>query len=181
MKTLFTSISLLVIFSVTAFGLSAEIAFPEIGHRAGIDKIQEEKVNGVLAYMQNDLKFIEGRFINEFSTQRFGGTSSKASRFIALLTEVGLWDVQVGFRDFGEQESALTIHQNSSDSVLVTINSGRDDFLLKDFGGYLSPGGLSKEGTRTAVPGKPDQTAIDSKSKSLDKVKPKLEAKERPQ
>ena len=150
MKALFTSVSLLVLFSVSAFGLSAEIRFPEIGHSAGIDKIQEEKVDGVLAYMQKDLQFIEGRFINEFSTQRFGGTSSQASRFIALLAQVGLWEIQLGFLDFGEQESALTVDQNAPDSVQVTINSGRDDFLLKDFEEHLSRVELSKTGQPNA-------------------------------
>ena len=158
-----------------------EIASPEIGHREGISKVQEEKVNGVLAHMQNDLNFIKGRFINQFSTQRFGGTSSKASQLIALLIKAELWEVQVSFRDFGEQKSALTFHQNSSDSIHIAINSGRDDFLLKDFQNYLSRMVLPKTSKLNAEQGGADQPATSSESMREGNSKPQPESEGRSQ
>jgi hypothetical protein len=87
--------------------------------------------------MQKELSLINGSFINESSNQRFGGSSSKASAFVRLLKDAKLWHVQVVFQDFGEQDSALTLSQNSLESVKLTINSGREDFRLKDFQGFL--------------------------------------------
>lgn len=126
--------------------MSAEIKFPEIGHREGISKVQKQCVEGVLAYMQNDLKFIDGRFINEFSTQRFAGNSAKTAGFIDLLAQAKLWELKVRFDDFGEQTSALTLHQSSPEALHIIINSGKDDFLLKDFQKYLTEIILPKKG-----------------------------------
>ena len=137
MKALFTSIAVLVSLSANAFGLGGDIKFPEIGHRETISKKQEKDVRTVIDYMDKELSFIEGSFVNEFSTQRFGGTSAKASAFITLLRDTGLWEVQVVLQDFGEKQSTLTLSQSSPQSLAVIVNSGREDFLLKDFQGFL--------------------------------------------
>ena len=164
MKASFTSFLLLILFSTSAFGWSAKIGSPEIGHRAAIDKAGEMKVKSVVAYMSNELKFIEGRFINEFSTQRFGGKSSKVSRFIDLLNEVGLWEVEILFRDFEEQESAFALNQKSPDSISVTVNSGRKDFLLKDFVRHFPSIVLSKPDVPKSERGRASQSAAASES-----------------
>lgn len=137
MKALFASVSILVLLPVNASAIGGKIGSPQVGYRGVINEAQKEKVHSLIRYMRNDLKFIEGSFINEFSTQRFGGTSEKVSRFVGLLKAAGLWEVEVAFRDFGEQESAFTLHQDSSDAMVVTVNSGRNDFLLKDFSEHL--------------------------------------------
>ena len=137
MKAQIASISILVLLTVDALALGGKIGSPQIGHPTGIDKAQLEKVFSLLKYMKDDLKFIEGSFINEFSSQRFDGTSEKVSRFIGLLKEAEVWEVKVRFRNFGEQEAALTLDQNSSNKLILSINSGRDNFLLKDFADYL--------------------------------------------
>ena len=142
MKAFIASISLLVLVSATSFGIGGPIGSPQIGHRTGINESQKKQVSALLAYMQNDLKFIKGSWINEFSTQWFGGDPVKVSRFICLLQEAEVWEVQVGFRDFGEQESAFLLHQNYSGTLSIEINSGRDDFLLKHFGKHLPQPGL---------------------------------------
>jgi len=98
------------------------------------------------ALSPGDLSFIEGRFINQFSNQRFGGTSAQVPRFIGQLKGVGVWEVDVQFRDFGEQQSAFSLDQDSSkDHLRLIINSGRSDFLLKDFASYLPHPRLARQ------------------------------------
>ncbi|MBD3676239.1 MAG: hypothetical protein HUJ26_22235 [Planctomycetaceae bacterium] len=133
---------ILALLPANASAIGGKIGSPQIGHRGEINKAHKERVHHLIRYMRDELTFIEGSFINEYSTQRFGGTSEKASRLIGLLKAAGVWKVEVRFREFGEQETALTLHQDSSDTVTVTVNSGRDDFLLKDFAKHLpQPGG----------------------------------------
>ena len=163
MKTLFASVSILVLFIVNASAIGGEIDYPQIGHHVGIDKFQKEKVHALLEYMENELKFIEGSFINEFSTQRFGGASEKAGRFIGMLKEVGIWEVEIGFRDFGEQESAFILHQNSAKTLSLSINSGRSDFLLKDFSHFL-PQPAFGLATRRAIQNKAEQDGAEDRT-----------------
>jgi hypothetical protein len=133
MKVFRASLLLFMVFSLNVFGLSSKLTSPQIWPPDDLDESQEKNVFKVVKYMQNDLKFIEGHFINEFSSQRFGGTSERVSNFIALLDKTGLWKTEIKFRDFGEQDSAFTLSQRSPDSLRLTINSGLEDFLLKDF------------------------------------------------
>ena len=147
MKTLLVALSISVLLPVHALATGGKIRSPRLGHRGEITKAQNEKVHHLFRYMKVELKFIDGSYLNEFSTQRFDGTSENVSRFIGLLKATGLWEVEVEFRVFGEQESAFTLHEDSSDTLSVTINSGRNDFLLKDFGGHLpGPGSNSRAG-----------------------------------
>ena len=140
MKAPWASVLLLILCSTTVLGLGGKLAAPSLGYRSDLDASRKEEIQKVLKFMKDDLSFIEGRFINQFSNQRFGGTSAQVSRFIALLKGVGLWEVDVQFRDFGEQDSAFSLDQDSSkDHLRLIINSGRSDFLLKDFAPYLPP------------------------------------------
>ncbi|MDA7673161.1 hypothetical protein OAE61_04035 [Verrucomicrobiales bacterium] len=179
MKALFASITLLVSLSVNAFGLGGDIKFPEIGHREKLDKMQDKDVRTIIDYMENDLRFIEGSFVNEFSNQRFGGASAKVSAFISLLSGTGLWKVQVVFRDFGEQESALTLSQTAPESLGVVVNSGREDFLLKDFQRFLP--GIEEPAAKTpkAEQAGADQPASAPESKLESNSKPKPESERR--
>jgi len=184
MKTLFLSFSILVLLPVHAPADCGKIGSPRIGHRGEINKAQEEKVHHLLRYMRNELKFIDGSFVNEFSNQRFGGPSEKVSRFISLLKAAGLWEVEVEFRDFGEQESAFTLDMNYSDTMSLTVNSGRNDFLLKDFGEHLpGPGFHFKIRNVIHVDEEQkgsDQPASAPESKSEGNQKPKPESERRP-
>lgn len=181
MKALFASITLLVSLSVNAFGVGGDIQFPEIGHGANLDKKQDKMVRVIIDYMQNELRFIEGTFVNEFSNQRFGATSAKTSAFITLLRNSGLWEVQVVFRDFGEQDSAFTLSQRTPESLGLVVNSGRKDFLLMDFQGFLPGAEEPAAKTPKSEQGGADQPATAPESKSEGKKKPKPESKVRPQ
>lgn len=174
----------MVLLPVHASAIGGKLGSPRVGHRGEINKAQKEKVHHLLRYMRNELKFIDGSFINEFSTQRFGGTSEKVSRFVGLLKAAGLWEVEVEFRDFGEQESAFTLHQDSSGTMSVTVNSGRHDFLLKDFGEHL-PGPGFHWRIRNVIhtdeeQKRPDQPASAPESKPEGNQKPKPESERRP-
>jgi hypothetical protein len=138
MKAPWVSVLLLILCSTTVLGLGGKLSAPSLGYRSDLDASRKEEIQKVLQFMKEDLSFIEGRFINQFSNQRFGGTSAQVSRFIGLVKGVGVWEIDVQFRDFGEQESAFSLDQDSSkDSLRLIINSGRSDFLLKDFAPYL--------------------------------------------
>lgn len=167
MKAPWVSVLLLILCSTTVLGLGGKLSAPSLGYRSDLDASRMDEIQKVLQFMKDDLSFIEGRFINQFSNQRFGGTSAQVSRSIGQLKGVGVWEVDVHFRDFGEQESAFSLDQDSSkDHLRLIINSGRSDFLLKDFAPYLpsprlprsdqskgepdgAPGGRQPRGTQT--------------------------------
>lgn len=160
-------------FSVTAFGLSMEIRSPQIGCPPNLDEKQNETLGTVIQFMNKKLTLIEGIFVNEYSTQRFGASSEQTLAFIDLLRDAKLWQVQVLFRDFGEQDSAFTLGQSSLHSVTLIINSGREDFRLKDFQSFLKevksnpknkPEAKANTGQTTASP--------ESESEGSDKSQP---------
>ena len=134
--------------------LGRQACSPSLAYRSDLEGNRKEEIHKLLQFMKDDLKFIEGSFINQFSNQRFGGTSAQVSRFIALLNGLTVWKVHVQFRDFGEQESAFTLDQDSSkDYLRIIVNSGRKDFLLKDFAAYLPPPRLPELDGPKAPPG----------------------------
>jgi hypothetical protein len=125
-------------FSSATFGWGGKLSNPEFGYRGGLDANRQKKAAIASKFMTDELKFIDGQFINQFVTNRFGGTSQQTSRLIELLNDADAWKVRVQFQDLGEQDSALSLWQNmASDEVVVTVNSGRNDFRLKDFQAYL--------------------------------------------
>ena len=167
--------------SFTAFGLSFELTAPSITVPGNTTQTQKQKVSGVREHMRRNLKFMDGFFLSGHSTQRFNGDSAQVARFIDLLGEVGLWDVCVEFHDFGWQGVAFTFNEySSSSSVRVIVNSGRKDFLLKDFVGFLpqrteapfippsSPKPLGKPNDGARQPA----TAVDSKSEGSEEPNP---------
>jgi len=148
MKTQFLSVLLMLVFSAAAFGWGGEVTTPSIGCRADLAEEQKKKLERIFDYMQDDLKFIKGMFVNEYTQQQFGGSSAQVAHFIDLLKGAGLWKVQVGFHDLGNQNVAFNTGQTSPDSVSITVNSGREDFLLKDFARHLP----APETAKDAVP-----------------------------
>ena len=139
MKKPFTAVALfLFLFSMSAFGLTLELNSPSIWS-LDIDKKKQEKLIGIHNYMSNELEFIDGMDFasSGFIQQGFSGTSAQTSHFIAMLVESGIWKVSVSFYNYGEQKTVFRTGQNSAKSINIIVNSGRDDFLLKDFAKYL--------------------------------------------
>ena len=134
----------ILLFPALAYGLAGTETSPSLSYQSGIDAKQKEKVNKALEYMQSNLNFLEGNFINEFTFQRFGGDAKQVVHLIHLLQEVGLWKVQVQFRNFGEEKTAFTLNQGlREDQLSIIINSGRSDFSLKDFAAFIPSPQLS--------------------------------------
>ena len=128
----------LVLASPSALGLGGDLAGPSIAHPANLDPARKKQIKRLYAHMREKLVFLEGSFINEFSYQRFGGSAQGLLGLIERLNEIGLWQVEVQFRDFGEQDSAFSMDQNSATSyVRVMVNSGREDFRIRDFRAWL--------------------------------------------
>ena len=127
------------VLSASALEIEKRFTTPMLSYRPSIDKAEKDSVSDLLKYMNKSLTFIEGgRAPNVVQVQRFGGSATQTSRFIGLLKSAGLWEIQVCFRDFGEQESAFLIIDHSSPVLkTVEINSGRQDFLLKHFAEHL--------------------------------------------
>jgi hypothetical protein len=152
-KTTFTSIFLMTVLSASALEIEKRFTTPVVSYGPSINKAQKDSVSDLLKYMNEDLTFIEGgraHLPNVIQVQRFGGSATQTSHFIGLLKSAGLWEIQVRFRDFGEQESAfIIIDHSSSDLKTVEVNSGRQDFLLKHFAEHLpqSKSGVDAQST----------------------------------
>lgn len=138
MKAYLAAFVLSCVATPSSFGLAAAITSAEIGHSADLGAEGRARVSKVLKFLQEELKFIEGGFINQYSNQTFGGTSAKTAELIRLMTSAGVWDVEVKFQDFGNQDTALTLNQIGGGKTTIVVNSGRNDFLLKDFAPLIS-------------------------------------------
>src|SRR5262245_24696828 len=137
MKILLTSVAFIAT-CASAFGWGGKLDTPLFAHPLATSGEQKKNAETALKFMHEELKFLDGEFINQFVHNRFAGTAQKTSRFIELLHGAACFDVRVRFRDFGEQESAFALDVvMGSEEVVVTVNSGRTDFGLKDFQAYL--------------------------------------------
>ena len=123
---------------LSSFGWAGPISFPELPYYPGMATNQQDKITEVQEYLQTDLEFIDGMFSDPFYTnQRFRGTAEKTTGFLELLKKVALWNMQLKIKDFGEQDSAFSMHSTQTQLLVITLNSGRDDFRLKDFAPYI--------------------------------------------
>lgn len=153
MKTIFTTVFFLATLSAGALEIEKRFTTPVVSHRPNIDETQKESVSALLKYMNEELAFIEGGSADlphVSEVQRFGGNATQASHFIGLLKSAGLWEIQVRFRDFGEQDSAFIMIDHSSPGLkTIEVNSGREDFLLKHFAKHLPQSRSVVEGDPT--------------------------------
>jgi hypothetical protein len=131
-------------FSSTAAGMAVKLKRPLIGFAQGLDDDPQRKAEQqmqaevVLTFIHQELIFLDGHLNGTSVYHRFGGTSQQTSRFIQLLEASTSWKVRVRFQDFGEQQTAFRLdHAITGDTMVLTVNAGRDDFRLKDFQSYL--------------------------------------------
>src|SRR5262245_2508192 len=131
--------------SASAFGWGGKLDRPLFGYPSGAQ--EQRKAQAALKFMHEELKFLDGQFVNQFIHNRFAGTAQQTARFIELLNEAAGWKVRVQFRDFGEQQSAFALDVvMGAEDVVVTVNSGRNDFLLRDFQAFLPKAPLPAQG-----------------------------------
>lgn len=133
-----------ILLPVIALGLGGDLASPSISYRSDVDAATKKKIDEIDRFMNDELKFLEGSFINQFTYQRFGSSVEKVLKFLDLLEAAAIWEMSVQFRDFGEQDSAFSLDQASSNEYLrVMVNAGREDFNIPHFKAYLPPPSLS--------------------------------------
>jgi len=168
MKSLLGIFSLILLIShpQVSYGLSAPITSPEFGHRSGITEERKEKIHALLDFMREDLEFIDGMFLNQFSHQNYNGTSEKVGEFLVMVREASATPVDVEFRELDEK-IAFRLNQVSTKTT-ITVNIARDDFRLKDFKAALLgvKNGMNAKGIKP-IPGQP-----------LGSYKPEVESKE---
>jgi hypothetical protein len=169
MKATFVSFLLMAGLSASALEIENRFTTPMVSHRPDINDAERNSVDHLLKYMNETITFIEGgRAPHMVQVQRFGGSATDTSNFIGLLKSAGLWEVQVRFRDFGEQESAFLLIEHSSPALMtVEVNSGREDYLLKHFTEHLpqSESGVATEAQHEAEQGAAEQPATAGESK----------------
>lgn len=135
MKALAASFVLSLALPLTAAGWGGPLQGPMLPPSNTVTDAQSKQM---MDFMTKELKFVEGSFINAFSSQTFTGTSSPVARFIALVKESGAWDVTVIFKDMADPKAGLRIvSDDSPGKIKMVVNLGREDFLLKDFAAFL--------------------------------------------
>lgn len=142
MKALTVSVALSLALSAATWGIGGPIQGPMIPPSY---TVTDEQSQQLLEFMTKELKFVEGSFINEYTSQTFTGSSAQVARFITLVKETKAWQVTVIFRDLGDAKAGLQISNGKDRAKLaLVVNLGREDFRLKDFAAYL-PGAETKE------------------------------------
>lgn len=122
------------------FAFYQELSTPSLSHPCNASADIKYRYKELIAFMKDELVFLEGHVFNEHSSQRFGGTSANTAKFLSQLQNVKLLGAQlyVQFRNFGEQKTAFSMDESSAKGyVRVIVNSGREDFRLNDFQAYL--------------------------------------------
>lgn len=129
MKQVLLAAALAVLSPLSAFGLGGSLSSPELRFP---DRATETTISAVLGYLRGDLTFIEGSFINEFTTQEFSGSATKVAGLIQLLQRSG-FALTVQFHDLKDSRAALRISQNSiQEGTVLTINTACENFTLSD-------------------------------------------------
>jgi hypothetical protein len=142
MKQNIIAVTLAIIVPVSAFALGGNISSPQLQFPDGA---KHETIVKLLDYLRNDLMFIEGSFINEFTSQGFSGSATKATGLIQLLQQSG-FELTVQFADLKDDRIALRLSQDSRrrETTLV-INITKKDFVLSDLVVHLPARGTGVE------------------------------------
>ena len=79
----------------------------------------------MLKFMREELEFVDGRFINEYSHQRYNGSSKKIGEFLKILTEAAPDPVTIEFRDFEKDDkTAFHLSQASARTTVIVNTTG---------------------------------------------------------
>lgn len=128
MKNLTIAIFLTILISLDSFGWSGKLISPQLGLSSDLSDSQIERVHSLINYMTNDLTFIEGSFINQFSSQRFGGTAEKVSCFLTQPShrKVGNKGKEAGFFCLDLPRSRVYEKANKKTSPIEVHSVGAD-------------------------------------------------------
>lgn len=129
MKHSTLAIALGIIVPFCALGLGGTFSSPQLQFPEGAT---QETITKVINYLRNDLTFVEGSFINEYSSEGLSGSTKKVSSLIQLLQASG-FELTVGFADLKNDRIAVQISQDSRRrTTTLTLNTARKDFAPSD-------------------------------------------------
>ena len=128
-KQIIFAVALAVVIPVSAFGLGGSISSPELQFP---ERATQDTISNVLDYLRADLTFVEGSFVNEFTSQSFSGSATKVTGLIQLLQRSG-FGFTVQFSDLKDDLIAVRISQNTRQrETVLTLNTANKDFVLSD-------------------------------------------------
>lgn len=133
MKALFLAGLLALASVLPVFGLAGPVGAPTISHPSNIDNATQKRVIALINWMNKELKFLKGSFINEFTSQSYSASSESIAEFIVRLKALEFKKLKVTFRDFGKgDQTSFTMTSNSHDnSNNVIINTGHKEYDAK--------------------------------------------------
>lgn len=142
MKQIILAVALAIVIPVSAFGLGGSFSSPELQFP---DRATPETTSKVLDYLRNDLTFVEGSFVNEFTNQEFSGSATKVTGLIQLLQRSG-FGLTVQFLEIKDDRIALRISQNTRQrETVLSINTTKKDFVLSDLKIHIPANGTDVE------------------------------------
>jgi hypothetical protein len=106
---------------LVAFGWGAAIASPQLGFP---DDAPPATVQKVMATLIGDFAFVDGFFVDEFSTEHFTGSADKLCGLIASLHE-SRFQLKLRFADLHSEKTTFALFQNSRQrqEIIITINT----------------------------------------------------------
>ena len=122
------AVAMVLMLPLTLLGWGGPVMGPELGFPKDASK---ETIEKVLNYLRTQVNFIDGSFINEFTSQKYAASAKKLGGLIELLHASG-FEVQVTFADLKNDRAAFILAQNGHDDakVSIAINTTRKDFDL---------------------------------------------------
>ncbi len=136
MKTILLMLALAMVIPSSAFGFGASFSSPQLGFPKGTPP---STIDQVLHYLQKEVTFVDGSFINEFTTQDFSGSPRNVTDLIQLLHRSG-FELKITFADLRNDRIAFRLFQNSHQSqTIITINTAKKDFKLSELSIQIPP------------------------------------------
>lgn len=154
MKALFLAGILALTSFLPAFGLAGPVGSPTISHPSNIDNATQKRVIALINWMNKELNFLRGSFINEFTSQSYSASSDRIAEFIVRLEALDFKKVKVTFRDFGKDaKTSFSMSSNSfANTNTVFINTGHKDYDHKAFSPWRKK--AKEEGEKKPAPEK---------------------------
>jgi hypothetical protein len=122
MKKMLVLFASTMIVPVLAFAWAGPLSTPQLGFPAGTSSETQKKVTD---YLNKEVKFVEGSFFNETTTQRFSGSTAKLNELIQLLHKAH-FELKVEFADLKDARIAFSLFQNDASAkgkAIITVNT----------------------------------------------------------
>lgn len=124
MKRALLTVVVLSLMGSRALGLSAAISGPQFGFPEGTP---EAEWKAFLEFLNEDVTFVKGSFINEFTTQSYRGSAEKVSELIVRLHALDA-PLKIRFARIEEPQTHFLLSQVGVRETTLTINLDEKDF-----------------------------------------------------